>query len=1310
MAKTCKLYPTRGRQTFEGLKKRFGYELAKKILVQSIDPQFLQDYKDTLVLTDEGIPTLESLLNNSYMKDLIGDETLINGLNSLYPKMPNTRNNYEQALESAKEYNLTGENHDSFVATVESEGDSIKVTIQKRTIAAEQRFQNQYGAKVLNDRLLEVLKPLGVTIENLVEAESSGINAVTDFDAAKNMASGLSSIIRAADSMSGYEAITEELAHLITALYEEHPLIRRALQTLESNMDAVKKILGDSYDEYNSRYQGDTSKLAFEALGHLLQNNLSKNIDNIPPKSKSLFQRMFDWVISKFKGLYNPKSIDSMIAEIDASITPFALSILKEQDIERKSLADIKRKGRFYSVASRASSAIDLLQDVIKVEKKRVQIYDTESGTHKKLKDRIEEFESTIAGIGDKTPEQQLLDYLQETLKEIDGIYRNMENLNELPLHDRFAVLRSTNDYMKMYARIIDYYYKSSSENTDPDSFFNTEHEVSGRKISLASVLKDVQHLNRIISERYIEYSFPAFAKFLEPILGKTIKIPFGKNKGEEVEISKILYEMKDISFFDKWLDSMSNSSDVILQSMDRIVQKAKHDAHTKSLEDIRNIRTLQQRMENDGITTTSWMFEKDSEGHKTGNYISEINHGQFNKDYKEILKTLGEKYGEHPTGEDYLRMAEEKKQWVKEHCITTPTGKIPNPDLYRNADYDRLTDKQKAYLKEFVDMKALIEKNFPPHLQSPLKCIQMRKSRGQRLMESTTSLSSLVENVKGSLEEDFLHTEDDSEDYGENTKLMNFDNTEFMRLPLLYTRELKNQDELEEDVFKTLMNYQYMANRHDALESVINEVEVGYDLMTKHRKYYTTQYGKPFIDKASEEKIYKEVSEAEFKLSEWRESQVYGRYLKKEGDSEIGKVSVTKLGNWFIKLNSTLKMGFNWLADIANITTGLAMTNIEAAGGQFFGAKELAKADLEYSPMDALKDSFNRQKETKQGLFGELFNIDEFYRTELRQTSQVKNTVLRVLNVPIAYLGQDCGQHWLSYRTGIAMALRKQVLKNGEQMSLWEALEVKTDPKTGLNTLNIDEITELDGTKFDTFKFAEAIKGINHNLFGIYNESDQNAANRIVLGRALQQFRKWMKPQYNTRFQKMQYNIRLNMWEEGYYRTMLRLTEELIKGERNVFREWKNLAPEERSAVRKCIMEVSQFALVWFASGFIFGGGDDDNDDSFFVKLLEYVTKRLKHELGGLVPSTTMLSELMKTVQSPIPALTTLRDTFNVINTGLSISGHDHEIQSGPYKGLTPFEKSLTKVPIQPVAFYHKIDKFLHQLDEEVRFYEKDY
>jgi hypothetical protein len=102
--------------------------------------------------------------------------------------------------------------------------------------------------------------------------------------------------------------------------------------------------------------------------------------------------------------------------------------------------------------------------------------------------------------------------------------------------------------------------------------------------------------------------------------------------------------------------------------------------------------------------------------------------------------------------------------------------------------------------------------------------------------------------------------------------------------------------------------------------------------------------------------------------------------------------------------------------------------------------------------------------------------------------------------------------------RTAIACALREKVIKDGKEMSLWEALEV-TEDGNGVKMIDTSSIKNLDGTEFDINKFSLYVKDINQSLFGVYNTDDMNAANRVAIGRLLLQYRKWIKPQMNKRF-----------------------------------------------------------------------------------------------------------------------------------------------------------------------------------------------
>ena len=308
-----------------------------------------------------------------------------------------------------------------------------------------------------------------------------------------------------------------------------------------------------------------------------------------------------------------------------------------------------------------------------------------------------------------------------------------------------------------------------------------------------------------------------------------------------------------------------------------------------------------------------------------------------------------------------------------------------------------------------------------------------------------------------------------------------------------------------------------------------------------------------------------------------------------------------------------------------------------------------------------------------------------------------------------IAFLGQDAGDHWLYGRTAIAMAMRQKVLLDGKEMSLWDALQVEgVNGSSTIKQLNYKDITDLEGNPFDVAKFSRKVAHINQTCFGIYNDDDANAANRVAMGRLLQQYRKWMKIQYNRRFQAAQGNLATDSWEEGYYRTVGRMLNQWIRGGVQLSEQWDNMTTEERANIKRAITEMVQFFAVWALANWI--EWPDDKKRPWALKLAEYSSKRLAHELGGLAPSTIMPQELLKTVKSPIPATTVVQNSFNLINSAIDPTDWVDEIQSGPYKGMSTLEKNILKAPIPGVAQYRQIDKFIGDLDNSIGYYARPY
>lgn len=1314
--KYCTFIPSKGAELFRELKHNFGYNTAKEVFLRAISPRFIEDYKGTLSLDAEGVPTYESLMKNKFIKGFIGTEQIRSVLNKDYTPVENTRANYSTLLSSAYNFNTTNPQKESFIATVEEVSDGkIQVVINKKTDSLVEKFKNQYTTEKLNKKLADIFQSVGVTVDSLSAAEmSAGRVGVTDFSNARDIANGFVSLIRVANNMEGANALTEEFAHLIIGTFRSEPLVQRALNILKDNSEYVKEVLGDDYEDVVKFYDDNTELIAEEALGHILRKNLLNSKDLKGTPASPLFKRLINLILNKFKG-FNSDSVQSAIDDCDSYMSVLAKNILEgTRKVTKDDVKRAQREAQFNALSEKIDRNIDILKKAADTEAKRLKIVRNED-----LKNATKSLYSELQRYASKDADtvEGLFHYAKNALTQLRNLDSQYHLLDGMVPAEKFDLLRKTRMYLQSYGGFIQALNSAAiDDETDSDNMFLQKFELDGETVDLQEVLKSLNSLNTILAERFTKTAFPAFAEFIKPFIGEEIIVPFGKNAGKRMTVEDMLRVAdEDISFMDRWLDSMSNSSDMILQVFGAIVKWANDKTRLQTIDDIRDILKLREKAESMGITDFSWMFEQTSDGHKTGNYISEVNYGEFEKDYNEFLAGLEEKYGKNPSGDDAKKKIQEKKEWLKTNAFAVYGTPQPNPIVYRNKAYDALTDNQRTILNDFLAIKDKYDSKLPGNRVDRNKAIQIRKDGGQRLWELGTSPSSIFENIKESIASSLLEREDDDQLFGEKTAkgITDFAGNEFMTLPVLFTNRLENPDELSDDVFNSLMNYAYMANRYEQMEVIVDPLEVGRVLVKENRKYKKTRGGKDLVEKLDisgntiTNNIFGSGNNIKDKLDDFFECQIYCKYLKDQGTFNVlGKeINTNKLVSLVLKGSSLAQLGFNWLANIANVATGGCMQHIEAAAGEFFNFKELAKADAAYaSNLGAMMAELgSRTKTNKLSLFFELFDVKQNFKGNLR--SQNKNWLRRLFGADIAFLGQEAGDHWLYGRTAIAMALREKVLLDGKEMSLWDALQVEdVEGSTTVKRLNNKKITHLDGTPFNSAKFARKIAHINQNFFGIYNEEDSNAANRVAAGRLLQQYRKWMKVQFNRRFQAVQYNMDIGTWEEGYYRTVGRMANQLLRGKVQLLEQWDNMTTQERANVIRVMAEMGQLFAVWALVSFV--EWPDDKKRPWALKLAEYSSRRLLHELGGLAPSPIMGRELLKTAQSPAPALNVVQNTFNLFTSVADPRDWDNEIQSGSYKGMSTLHKNFVKAPIPGMAQYRQINKFLEDIDTSISYY----
>lgn len=1625
MANVCITMPKKGegQALFNNLKKEFGYQRAWELWSLSQSNSLMQGKSFTR--DSEGYPVMGEFLEDSDVKMFLSNEDITYLLGKKFPVVSNTRSNYEDLVSQANDFNNKPENKDYIAIVDYYNDDMLKVKVQKRNSENERRAIEQYGTIMLNNQVANILAPAGITIDDITAAErAAGRVGITDFTKANNLANDAIHIIRVANDMEGSQAIGEEFSHLVIGAYYNEPLIQRALNSI-MNEATLMAILGDEYQNTVDFQNGDMRLVAEEALGKILRENLLAESLGGPEEGNKVIERLIKYVRNKFKGI-DEAQIVRAINEANSLMGQFAKDLLnKNLELTQKRVKQSRRDAQFNALSDRIDTNIEILKKLKDIEVKRLKITNysrMSNGAEAQAKQTKKVNELIVLSTSKLTEDEKKLrigiyNYAKNAIAELQAVEKSLTNSTS------FGSIRRARSYVQSYAGFLQdlrdaiQQSKEDEENID----YLTDIQLSdGTIVSMQTVLDDLTTISNEVVTRYVRLARNKLTEFMKPAFGN-IQID-----GKPIDVEAIIRQAdSDISFSDMFFDTMSASSDTYLQALAKITKDRMDRARETTIDDTRRIQLLMQYADKHGITKFDWMFEKDSKGNKSGNYVSKINQALFDEEKADLMKRLDEKYGEKPKGPDARAKITEYREWIEENASADDANIPKDIEKYRSKEWQAIQSDpiKKHILDEFLALKREADDLYPSNRVSTNKAIQMRKSKGNRIIELVSHPTKIIENLKESIKNDFLDSQDDDSIFGVTRKGMtNFDNTEYMTLPVLYTNRLKNPNEITEDIFGSLMAYKYAANVYHQMESIVDPIEVARFWVTDgYRKTLQTRGDNKLTETMQvaghvvTNKVYKASTQIEAKLNEFVESQIYHRYIKDEGT--IGKINIAKAGNWFMKLSSAAQLSFNWLTNSANVATGLAMTNIEAAAGEYFTAKQLASADKAYFGLlpSMMSELGSRYKTNKLDLFNELFNIKQNYGRNIK-SNQLKSILQKMFGETIAYLGQEAGDHWLYDRIAIAMAknikvrvpkivnkvakitgLKKaeeviekiiedseqtylsednthyinkqtsvesarvtsilaaddsdlafhethedgtpnnwitpstnigtgidelirdffqgefvkagedwhhnsgleidkafpnakkeqlthlldqlealkeefdrkgltvtardvvasgtiEITKNGkvkrlnvsgtvdlllhdkqgnfyiydikthrgkidgqkrrkwsgqlslykqllEQkygiqvkgiailpvkvtyptpigeytneeegkvtytegdnhqlmidghefkganpdleeiipmtehkfnidfadlgknqryvaepeekdtkvVSLWDALEVSDvfDGNSTIKKLGVPEGTTLaDGSALDLGLISRQIADIHIDTFGAYNEEDSNAANRLVLGRALMQMRKWIKPQFNRRFQKAQPNLITGKTKEGYYRTLVNVVNEIRRGEVQLMELKEQLSPEEYANIKRALFELFQFFMCWAVLNLI--PWDDDKKRPWLAKYLEYMANREYHELGMLTPSLTMVQEVSKTVREPFSCMSTMKSITSLANSIITPSDWTDELQSGPYKGNSTLEKNIMKAPIPIVSWYKQINKFTGDIDTSTQYYAK--
>ena len=1280
---------------------------------------FIRDWVPRLALDENNEPTLKSLLKQTNFSKVIPETRVLERLNreiGYYYRgtdrpalLVNNDENYQKLLQKAISFNQTSDFRDDYVAKIikiqdtESPRILIGVKVEKRNkLNSIEADKMSYNVN-LNNRLREILAANGIAIGALTDLERRmGINGVTDFDVARTAANGMIEMIRLANGIEGEKALPEEFAHFAIEAMGESPLINRLINNLSSS-GLIDEILGDEYETYNTLYKGDDAKLAKEAAGKLLAKHLLKSEPIGQKPYKNLLERVISAIKSFFKTM-NANQIQKAMYEADKDFGRLAKDILNGRMDEEINVGNINSSGLFYQTNERVQRDRKLLQDIMNNELKRLKIYEKRnpnsqfSANQRLLIDRLE------LELADNNEVEGIYAFLDNALEELQKVSSRLEMLRNTPatnVSERASVLRDVRNYMYSYKNIIEDIRKAL---VDEERYTDNRY---GQRVRVA-----LDNASILIGDLFVKYndvSIPLFVDFIKPFVGENIMIPFGKFKGKVIKAEDLVKMAdEDISFFDRWLDSMADSSDYMLKIMDQAVKKSKEQARLRTIDVMKQLQAATIKLEKAGIKNTDWMFERDSKGNLSGNYISEINQALFKEKVREMFKSLNEKYGKNPVGENAEKYKKERQAWFNANMEIVNGKKVPKMSIYGNKQYQRLNAAQKEYYDTVMNIKSQLDSYLPEKYTTLTNAVKIRKDLLERV-KSSDGVKSGAKQVWESVKDEFIRRTDDV-DFGDRATVKDFEGNEVQTLPIYFTKlkEGESANDLSTDIVSTLTAYAAMANDYDEMNKVIDVLELGRDIIRNPDLYKIkkTRGDKPLVEKFNilgrkvENIVTKESGERRIveRLNDFFEMQVYGRYMADEGTFGSTNIDKGKVANFVNRVTSMNNLALNILSGISNIATGKVMMRIESFAGEFFNEKNTITADRIYgqSLPEYLAEIGNRVKTSKLALWDELFNVMQEYEQNVREVNFDRKTWFsRMFGTSTLFFMNNAGEHWMQNRTSLALAdAYKMKAPNGKIVSLWDAMEVvpidKNNKKAGAKLQLKQGYTKADGSAFtqdDIIKFSRRSAAINQRMHGIYNKADRSAVQRLAIGRMGIMFRKWIKPSLNRRFKSATYNYDLDAWIEGYYRTsgrfLLQLVRDLRETQFNLAARWNELTPTEKANIRRALTEIGHFLAVMAIIGLI--EWSDDKDRPWLVGMLEYQSRRLYTELGAMIPGKSMISEGLKIIKSPAAGVTTIENMLDLTKL-LNPWNYIDELQSGRYEGHSTAYKSFFESPIIPM------------------------
>lgn len=1135
---------------------------AKEYYGVGTNQEFLSKVRDKARFDENGEITFNSL--RKLAKIDLSEEKIIANLNK---EIGAGVLNYQEAVTKAKNFNANSQYNDDFMATLTYNEGKYDLHIVKKDASKLAELQKVIEKQEIVNKLINKLESYGVDTKFITDGNSrySTVNA-------ERLANGLYSLIQVSHGDNIDVELAEEAGHFAVGALGRNPLVDRLTNLL--NEDVQRQILGDNY---YAKDLGDNPRR--EIAGMLVGEALHKQLEPKTPWQR-LAGRIADLAKSIFTR-FTGNEVKTAMVEAQKIARDIAGGFLSDNFKGNVSNA---LEYRETLNSARLSYNVQTFKRV--VETLGSMAKELEAVSSDKLSSDITAFLGQAVGGRDNILTSPFVDAdllsfqglcqvlvdISDLLgpgKEIDNLINSVDFSNPTNFYESMAEHGNNLRKARVFTRnaiIIASILRNAVTNHDNklvlpagqtlgDAYFS---DMVGRltHIDFRKMLDELENALKVVDSQLSSNENAYFLRFCEDIYGgkyinTSAQIVWNQKRLTRQEADKIPIEdlltnlESDIDIFHRYIGSMSNNPDIIGQIVDKAVKAANKRADDEVIKYQERLRELQDKLKNDyGLTNTDWMYEKDSEGNYTGNFITAPNHDILDENDKEVAVNYGEwekarREFRKQFEEDFKKRYKDWESWSgfkrgmlfdeefrkaykdwndKNSKLITKkddAGNIISAEWHPNAKYksnqfNELITKYpgiQKWLAEMMEIKRELDSMLVPGATYSWRAPQFKGTFSNRLANKRNIMSrgkAAYTTVRESIFETFCESSEDT-DYGDNTTLnnpyenllgtpMDYEKEKPNRVPMFGINKLDDMTQLSTDIFHSMLSYAAMANSYQAMSSVVDAVEVGRNSLENRN----------ILGKGGKrEKDLENHSRAYTRYTKFLDKQVYGISATHWG-IQIGKHKwlLNKMIQALTKWASFRFLGGNILGGTVNTGTGAIEVFKEAASSNEFSFNDLKWAHLYYwrSLPSNWRHATSLQKDDKMSLFIRHFNIRGDNKEKFRSRYNKKSILRRAFESSI-YLPYSSGDHYMQSMAYLAIAHNIQLVgTKGTRTNLWNAYERKelsrkTDPSLKDKALgNVKSYTlEFKGKLFDSATGPNGITSDKLRDNEIFLKSDTN-------------------------------------------------------------------------------------------------------------------------------------------------------------------------------------------------------------------------